>query len=92
MKVKILHNIPTSGILDPAVTILEVIHLQQHTEIAHKQAEKLKKLEHPHLYPCTNYNGSSADCYFSLCVEKYESFPKTYFRNPTILIRFVYII
>lgn len=44
MKVKILHNMPMSGILDLTMTILEVIHLQQHTELAHKQAKKLDKL------------------------------------------------
>lgn len=28
---------PMSGILDLTITILEAIHLQQHTELAHKQ-------------------------------------------------------
>lgn len=44
MKGKILRNMPMSRILDPTIAILDVIHLQQHTELGHKQAEKLDKL------------------------------------------------
>lgn len=39
------------GTLNLTITILEVIYVQQHSKLAHKQAEKLDQLPHLlHIY------------------------------------------